>query len=133
MVNGKLLMSRKRLLPIATFFSLFVMACYGQDPPTRVADLNYINNNVSLDPAGAEEWGPAVINRPLTTGDTLWADENSSAEMHLNNAVMRIGPFSSLGFLNLDDRMAQFRFSQGELILHVRGLDQDESFEVDTP
>ena len=52
---------------------------------------------------------------------------------HLNNAVIRMGPQSSLGFLNLDDRFAQLRFSQGELILRVRRLGDDESFEVDTP
>ncbi|MGA2131485.1 MAG: DUF6600 domain-containing protein [Bryobacteraceae bacterium] len=104
-----------------------------QDPPTRVADLNLITNNVSMQPAGADDWSPAVINRPFTTGDYLWADTNSSAELHLNNAVVRIGPMTSLGFLNLDDRLAQLRFAQGELILHVRRLRGDESFEVDTP
>jgi hypothetical protein len=98
-----------------------------------VADLNYINNNVSMQPAGADDWSPAVVNRPFTTGDYLWADTNSSAELHLNNAVLRIGPQTSLGFLNLDDHIAQFRFAQGELILHVRRLGEDESFEVDTP
>ncbi|HTQ56117.1 MAG TPA: DUF6600 domain-containing protein [Bryobacteraceae bacterium] len=122
-----------RILLAAALPTLFVMATHAQDPPTRVADLNYINNNVSMQPAGAEDWSPAVVNRPFTTGDYLWADENSSAELHLNNAVLRIGPETSLGFLNLDDRVAQLRFAQGELILHVRHLEEDESFEVDTP
>ncbi len=99
----------------------------------RVANLNYINNNVSMQPAGSDEWSPAVVNRPFTTGDYLWADADSSAELHLNNGIIRLAPQSSLGFLNLDDRFAQLRFSQGELVLIVWRLGDNESFEVDTP
>ena len=121
------------ILLTATFSNLFVLAAHAQDPPMRVADLNYVTGNVSMQPAGADDWSPAAVNRPLTTGDNLWADADSRAELHLNNATLRLGPQSSLGFLNLDDHFAQIRFSQGELFLRVRHLDGDDSFEVDTP
>src|SRR5579863_8765202 len=114
-----------KFLPLAACCSLFVIACQAQDPPTRVADLNYLTGNVSMQPAGAEDWSPAVINRPFTTGDYLWADQDSMAELHLNNAVLRLGAQSSLGFLNLDDRFGQLRFTQGELVLTVRHLGDD--------
>ena len=123
----------RQLLITATFTSLFVLAAHAQDPPMRVADLNYISGDVSMQPAGADDWSPAVVNRPFTTGDNLWADDGARAELHLNNAVLRLGPQSSLGFLNLDDRIAQLRFSEGEFVLRVGRLDEDESFEVDTP
>ena len=123
----------KTLLLTATFSTLTVLSAYAQDPPSRVADLNYFNGNVSMQPAGADDWSPAVVNRPLTTGDNLWADADSRAELHLNNAVLRLGPQTSVGFLNLDDHIAQIRFSQGEFLLRVRRLGEDESFEVDTP
>ena len=123
----------KYLLLTATVSSLFVLAAHAQDPPTRVADLNYVTGNVSMQPAGADDWSPAVVNRPFTTGDNLWADTDSRVELHLNNAVLRLGPQSSLGFLNLDDHFAQIRFTQGELFLRVRHLGDDDSFEVDTP
>ena len=121
------------LVLTATFSSLFVLAAHAQDPPTRVADLNYIAGNVSMQPAGVDDWSPAVMNRPFTTGDNLWADTDGRAELHLNNAVLRVGPQTSLGFLNLDDRIAQIRFTQGEFVLRVRHLRDDEGFEVDTP
>lgn len=117
----------------ATFSLLAGLPAHAQDPPMRVADLNYLAGNVSMQPAGADDWSPAVMNRPFTTGDNLWADADSQAELHLNNAVLRLGAQSSLGFLNLDDHIAQFRFSQGEFVLRVRHLRDDESFEVDTP
>jgi uncharacterized protein DUF6600/FecR-like protein len=123
----------KHLLLTATFSSLFVLALHAQDPPTRVADLNYVTGNVSMQPAGADDWSSAVMNRPFTTGDNLWADADGRAELHLNNATLRLGALSSLGFLNLDDHVAQIRFTQGELSLRVRHLRDDESFEVDTP
>jgi hypothetical protein len=123
----------KHLLLTATFSTLFVLTANAQDPPTRVADLNYVAGNVSMQPAGAEDWSSAVMNRPFTTGDNLWADSDGRAELHLNNATLRLGPLSSLGFLNLDDHIAQIRFTQGELSLRVRHLRDDESFEVDTP
>jgi hypothetical protein len=125
--------SLNRFLITATFSSLFVLAAHAQDPPTRVADLNYVTGNVSMQPAGADDWSPAVMNRPFTTGDNLWADTDGRAELHLNNATLRVGSQSSLGFLNLGDSVAQIRFTQGEFMLRVRRLGQDESFEVDTP
>jgi hypothetical protein len=121
------------LLLTATVFSLFVPAAHAQDPPMRVADLNYVTGNVSIQPAGADDWSPAAVNRPFTTGDNLWADVDARAELHLNNAVLRLGPQSSVGFLDLDDHFAQIRFSQGEFFLRVRHLSDDDSFEVDTP
>ncbi len=133
MATNKGVKALKELLFTATFSSLFVFACHAQDPPTRVADLNFVTGNVSIQPAGADDWAPADVNRPFTTGDNLWADADSRAELHLNNAVLRLGPQSSLGFLNLDDHFAQIRFSQGEFFLRVRHLGDDDSFEVDTP
>jgi hypothetical protein len=43
------------------------------DPPSRVARLGYLSGAVSLSPAGENDWVQAAINRPLTTGDRLWA------------------------------------------------------------
>lgn len=123
----------KYLLLTATFSSLFVLQASAQDPPSRVADLNYVTGNVSIQPAGADDWSPAVVNRPVTTGDNLWADTDARAELHLNNAAMRLGPQSSMGFLNLDDHFAQIRFTQGEFVLHARHLADGDTFEVDTP
>ena len=120
-------------LSIATFSCICVLGAHAQDPPTRVADLNYIDGSVSMQPAGDSEWSPAMINRPFTTGDYLWTDTNSRAELHLDGAALRLSPESSVGILNLDDRIAQLRFTQGEFVLSVRYVGDGESFEVDTP
>src|SRR5689334_1651485 len=46
------------------------------DPPDRAARLSYIQGDVSLQPAGEQDWAAAIVNRPLTTGDKLWTEQN---------------------------------------------------------
>ena len=104
-----------------------------QDPPNRIAQLNYTNGSVSFQPGGQGDWVDAVVNRPLTTGDNLWADKNSRAELHVGSTALRIDSETSLTFLTLNDQTTQLRLSTGALILRVRHLDDGDTFEVDTP
>jgi len=103
------------------------------DPPSRVARLGYIEGSISLQPAGESEWVQAVANRPMTTGDKLWADKDSRAELQLGSAVIRLDANTGFSFLNLDDRTAQIQLTSGSLSISVRQLDRDNVFEVDTP
>ena len=61
------------------------------DPPERAARLSLIQGDVSLQPAGEEEWTRAVLNRPLTTGDKLWTDQGARAEIQSGSAAVRLG------------------------------------------
>ncbi len=104
-----------------------------QDPPSRVARLNYINGNVSMEPAGVDDWAPADLNRPFTVGDYLFADQGAEAELHLDDAVLRMGSQTSFGFLNLDDRTVQLKLSEGDMYIRLHDFAQGQVFEVDTP
>src|SRR5271165_3949762 len=103
------------------------------DPPSRVARLGYMEGSVSFQPAGETDWVQAVANRPMTTGDKLWADKDSRAELQLGSAVIRLDANTGFSFLNLDDRTAQIQLTSGSLNISVRQLDRDDIFEVDTP
>jgi len=103
------------------------------DPPSRVARLGYLEGSISLQPAGESEWVQAVANRPMTTGDKLWSDKDSRAELQLGSAVIRLDANTGFSFLNLDDRTAQIQLTSGSLNISVRQLDRDDIFEVDTP
>ncbi len=105
----------------------------GDDPPTRVARLGYMEGSVSIEPAGENDWVQAVPNRPMTTGDKLWADQNSRAELQLGSAVIRLSENTGFSFLNLDDHTVQIQLTSGTLNIRVRRLDQDDAFEIDTP
>ena len=104
-----------------------------QDPPGRVARLNYLEGSVSFQPAGENDWVDAVLNRPLVTGDNLWADENSRAEVHIGSTALRLGAKTGITLLEVSDRAAQIRLAQGSLIVRVRHVDDDDSYEIDTP
>jgi hypothetical protein len=103
------------------------------DPPGRVARLSFTKGAVSLQPAGVQDWTDATVNRPLTTGDKLWADQDSRAELDIGSAVIRLGSMTGFSFLNLDDQTAQMNVTAGTAIVHVRDLGENQSFEVDTP
>ena len=89
------------------------------DPPGRVARLNYISGSVSFQPGGESDWVPAELNRPLSTGDRLWTDDGSRAEMHLGSATIRLDANTGFSFLNLDDRTVQIQLSEGTLNIRV--------------
>src|SRR5215467_6082001 len=101
------------------------------DPPSRVARLAFSGGNVSFNPAGTDDWVAAVVNRPMTTGDKLWSDDGSRAELHLGYAVIRLSDHTGFSFLNLTDDVTQLRLTEGTLNIRVRHLGDDETFEVD--
>jgi hypothetical protein len=103
------------------------------DPPTRVARLGYLEGSVSFQPAGEDDWVQAVPNRPMTTGDKLWADKDSRAELQLGSAVIRLSENTGVSFLNLDDHTVQLQLSSGSVNVRVRRLGDQDDFEVDTP
>jgi FecR protein len=103
------------------------------DPPGRAARLSLTKGAVSLQPAGVQDWTDAAVNRPLTTGDKLWADQDSRAEIDIGSAVIRLGSMTGFSFLNLDDQTAQMNVTAGTAIVHVRGLGDNQAIEIDTP
>jgi len=115
---------------------LLVLSAWAQeddDPSTRVARMSYAQGSVSFQPGGEGDWVAAVPNRPLTSGDNLWTDHDSRAELHVGSTAIRLDSEASLTFLQLDDHVLQLRLPQGSMILNVRHLDDDEIVEVDTP
>ena len=103
------------------------------DPPTRVARLGYLQGSVSFQPAGESDWVEAVANRPMTTGDHLWVDRDSRAELGLGSAIIDLNSNTGVSFLNLDDRTVQLQLSSGSINIRVRRLNRDDVFEIDTP
>src|SRR6267143_591862 len=122
------------LILAVSFLSAFSTAVLADDdPPGRVARLNYMQGSVSFQPGGETDWVQANPNRPLTTGDNLWTDRNSRGELHIGSTAIRLSSETGISFLNLDDRTVQIQLAQGSLSVHIRRLDGGDAFEVDTP
>jgi hypothetical protein len=103
------------------------------DPPSRVARLAYVAGSVSFQPGGTEDWIAAPLNRPLTTGDKLWSDRDSRVELQLDGSLLRLSSNTAVSFLNLGDNVTQIQLTAGTLLVRVRRLDDNESYEIDTP
>ncbi len=103
------------------------------DPPARVARIQYISGEVSLQPGGVNDWVAANLNRPLTTSDRVWADKNSRVELNVGGGYLRMDSESSLTLTNVGDNAIQAELDQGVLELTVRHLEPGEIYEIDTP
>jgi hypothetical protein len=122
-----------------TSLGLLALAALGSaradvgDPPGVAARLGYLEGAVSLEPAGTQDWASAERNRPLTTGDRLWTDQDAVAELDLGSAVVRLGSMTGFAFLNLDDMHTQMQLSAGVIIVRVWDMAQGQNYEIDTP
>ena len=103
------------------------------DPPSRVARISFLDGTVSFQPGGAGDWGSAAMNRPVTVGDKLWADQASRAELQAGQATIHMGSMTALSFLNLDENIMQVRIAEGSINFRVRELREGDTYEVDTP
>jgi len=135
----KRLQSTIVLLAVAMAATALVQRAVAQDdrdqddPPSRVARLGYMQGSISFQPAGESEWVEAARNRPLTTGDQIWSDRDSRAELSIGSAVIDLNSNTGITFLNLDDHTVQIQLSSGTISVRVRHMDSDDVYEIDTP
>ena len=69
------------------------------DPSSRVARLGYVTGSVGFSPGGEKDWMQATLNRPLTTGDRLWAEAGSLAEIEIGGAMIRMNAGTGIAML----------------------------------
>src|SRR3954449_9221080 len=78
-------------------------ALWGQDAPGRAARLSYVFGAVSFRPGIAEEWAPATVNYPLSTGDHLWTGAGAQAEVTVGLTAIQLAPETGFFLSWLDD------------------------------
>lgn len=103
------------------------------DPPDRVARLSYMQGEVSVAPAGTEEWAEGILNRPLTSGDRIWVDSNARAELQVGSATIHLDQNSGLQLVDLDDNVMHLQITEGSANIRVLRKRDDERIEVETP
>ncbi len=103
------------------------------DPPGRVARLQYMTGQISVQPEGTGDWVQGSANRPLTNSDNVWADKDSRAELDAGSGLLRISSETSLTLTDVDTNVVQVSLHQGALNVHVRHMPDGEVWEIDTP
>jgi len=119
-------------LPLAQSASAQEVA-ESEDPPDRVARLSYRQGDVTLEEAGSEERATAPLNRPLTTGDHLWSDQDSRAELQVGSAALHLDEFTAIELKDLGSDSLRVGLDEGVLTVHVRDVGREETVEIDTP
>ena len=122
------------LLPffVATLFASTVYADQG-DPPGRVARLSFAQGKVSFQPSGETNWSEASVNRPVTTGDRLYTDQDARAELEVGPFAVRLSQSTDVTLANLNDQLMQLGVGQGTLRVTIYELPENNSVEIDTP
>jgi hypothetical protein len=103
------------------------------DPPGRVARLSLMDGEVSLAPAGTEEWADGVLNRPITSGDRLWVGKDGRAELQIGTSSVHLDRSTGFEFIELDDDVNQMSLTEGVATIRVRTLGDRESIQMETP
>jgi hypothetical protein len=103
------------------------------DPPGRVARLSLMDGDVSVAPAGTEEWADGVLNRPITSGDRLAVGADGRAELQIGTASVHLDRSTSFEFIELDDDVMQMSLTEGVANVRVRTLGDREQIQLETP
>lgn len=103
------------------------------DPPERVARLSLVQGNVSLQPAGVNQFSQAENNYPLSTGDRLFTDNGAQSELQSSALAVRMAAAADVTLTGLTDQLAQFGLAQGSMRVRTWQLDPNAVVEIDTP
>jgi hypothetical protein len=103
------------------------------DPPARVARLSLAQGKVTFQPSGETDWSEASVNRPVTTGDRIFADQGARAELEVGPFVVRLSEATDVTMANLSDQMMQLGVGQGTVRVTILEMPENNSVEIDTP
>src|SRR5271170_2670865 len=125
---------RKYLVLFTAGVLASALAVADDDPPSRSARLSYVAGTVSFQPNGEEtDWAPADLNRALTTGDKIWVEQGGRTEIQTVNSAIRLNGHTNFSFLTVEGDTTQIQLSLGVMTVRLRGLDENETYEIDTP
>jgi hypothetical protein len=103
------------------------------DAPGRAARLSYVKGSVSLQASGENQWSQPSLNYTITTGDRLYTDQGSRAELEVGPYAVRMSQTTDLTMANLNDQLMQLGLAQGTIRLSVYQLSSGNTVEIDTP
>jgi len=109
------------------------LAAAETDPPGRVARVNFLEGTGAMQAAGVEGWTDDLLNRPLTSGDRVWIDEGSRAEMHVGSTALRLGARTAVQVLAVDDHSVRLSMTAGSVSVRILEFGMDDRFDIETP
>jgi hypothetical protein len=117
------------IMPLFPAVSAFAQ----DDPPVLVARIGDTQGDVSFMAAGATDWSQGLANYPMTSGDRLYCDQNSRAEIGAGETDVRLWEYTDVTLTNLTSQYEQIGLATGAIRVRIYGLNPGSTVEVDTP
>ncbi|MDI1286891.1 MAG: hypothetical protein PSV46_21080 [Reyranella sp.] len=112
----------------------FAGAAYAlNEPPSQVGRLAYTEGSVSFHDDEQAGWSPAVINTPLTSGDSIWTEPNARSEISVAGTRVRMDGSTQLNMLAIEDNQTQLQVGQGRVDIKTYSLNPNIPYSVVTP
>lgn len=102
-------------------------------PPQRVGRLAWTEGTVSFHTADQDNWSPALVNYPLTSGDGIWTQPGAEAGLQVADASIDMNATTEFDVNTLDNSSFVAAEPQGEVYVHVRDLQPGENYTLQTP
>ena len=118
---------------LAATLALSSVAQAQSEPPGRVGRLAFTNGTVSFHDNEQSEWAPAVVNTPLSTGDSLWTEPNARSEISLAGTRIRMAGATELDMLAVDDSQTRLQVDQGRIDVKTQAMDPSQPYQIATP
>jgi hypothetical protein len=103
------------------------------DPPGTVGRLAFADGSVSFHDQDDAAWTKAVVNTPLTSGDSVWTEPQAHSELSVAGARVRLDGATQLDMLALDDSQTRLQLGQGRLDVAAYTLDSQTPYRIVTP
>jgi Family of unknown function (DUF6600)/FecR protein len=123
----------KTLKVILLVMAVLVLPTYTHASTLGSVRISFLEGDVQMRTAEADDWVPAAVNTPLDERDELWIPEGGRLEIQLNTGTsVRLDQNSALEILTLEGTSSQFYLSEGHVYVdHNAGRGNVVQF--DTP
>lgn len=128
-------------LPFAGFARGQALDEYGDQPEQQADVIQTVARVSQLEGTASyargdqpDDWQAADVNLPMTLGDRLYTGDRSRLELGVHGGdSIWIGSRTDLAALNLTEDTKQFALKLGVASFHVRKIDDNAVWEIDTP
>jgi hypothetical protein len=103
------------------------------DPPGRVGRMALLLGTVSFRSTDQSAWDRVTQNYPLTSGNALWTEPSSAAEIEVGQTHIALDQSTEFDVTVLDDHVMQASVPQGALFLRLRRVPDGDLYQITTP
>jgi hypothetical protein len=126
----------RRFLVIAVLLAVGGLAASSvawADPPARVGRLSKIDGTVWMHMSDEDQWSPAVINYPVTTGSAFWTEPQVRADLRVGPIAIHLDGGTEFDVVALDDQQLLANAPQGRINVWVASARPNDFYSIATP